>query len=112
MSDGLIEAKRVYVALLIASFVLSTGNRKKMLRRVPSRANRIELALSSPIWHFAMIFHPAVQDRRYLALRHYEEQPERVLESDFVYITEELMMPYHQLPLIRDQQIYEKARYI
>ena len=46
MSDGFIEAKRVYAALLIACiacFVLSTENRKKTLRRAPSRANRIEL---------------------------------------------------------------------
>ena len=45
-SDRLIVAKRGYVALLdvcIACLVLSTGNRKKMLRRAPSRANRFEL---------------------------------------------------------------------
>ena len=47
MSDGFFEAKRVYVALLnvcIACLVLSSGNRKEMLRRAPSRANRIELS--------------------------------------------------------------------
>ena len=47
MSDGFIEAKRVYVALLIvciACLVLSSGNRKKMLSRAPSRANHIELS--------------------------------------------------------------------
>ena len=45
MSDGFVEAKRVYISLLIAclaSYVLSTENRKKLLRRAPSRANRIE----------------------------------------------------------------------
>ena len=50
-SDGFVEAKRVYVALLdvcIACLVLSTGNRKKMLRRVPSRVNRIKLSLARP----------------------------------------------------------------
>ena len=44
MSEGFIEAKRVYVVLVnvcIACLVLSTGNRKKMLGQAPSRANRL-----------------------------------------------------------------------
>ena len=48
MSDGFVEAKGVYVALLnvcIACLVLSSGNRKEMLKRTPSRANRIKLSI-------------------------------------------------------------------
>ena len=115
MSDGFIEAKRVYVALLIAyiaSFVLSTGNRKKMLRRVPSRANRFELSFELSSLTLCHDLPSGCARQIYLALRHYEEQPEWVLESGFVYIREELMMLYHQLQLIRNQQSYEKARHI
>ena len=48
MSDGFVEAKRVSISLLmacLASYVLSTENRKKMLRRAPSRSNLIKLRI-------------------------------------------------------------------
>ena len=48
MSDGFIEAKRVYVALLIiciACLDLSSGNKKKhCVEAAPRRDNRIELS--------------------------------------------------------------------
>ena len=67
MSDGFIEAKRVYVALVnvcIACLVLSTGNRKKVLKRAPSRANRSEVRSGRTVWGFASLSAPSEVDKQ------------------------------------------------